>query len=464
MNKLLLLPLLLVFIACSEPKERDSGAWFGGQIINPTTDHIILTKNDVVVDTINLNNENKFLYHLDSVEKGTYNFVHNEYQIIYLEPGDSLMLYVNTLEFDESLAFSGKGASQNNFLIKMFLHNEEESELMPKYYNLPTEAFIKSIDSLKNIKTEKLDEYTSKKDVCEDFVTVAKANIDYNDFLKREIYPYAHYGFNMVNATDSLPKNYYAFRKEIDYNNTLLQSYYPYYRFMNYHFDYLSFEEYRDQEAFNRYSYLHNTFKLNLIDEYITNQFLKNKLLRNAIRLYLIHSKTLDHEADIIALYKSLNTNPDYAKEIDALAAASIEIMPGKKIPDLKIVDTKNRQYRLRNLISKPTVVYFWSPKQVSHHKNVHAKIDELQRKYPEFDFIAVSTEKNAELWKQAIARNSYSAKEYKFSNTKNAIDTLVINSINKVLIVDSNGIILDNHANLFHTRFEEQLLGYLNQ
>src|SRR5690606_12214171 len=166
MNKLLLLPLLLVFIACSESKESDSGAWFGGQIINPTTDHIILTKNDVVVDTINLNNENKFLYHLDSVEKGTYNFIHNEYQIIYLEPGDSLMLYVNTLEFDESLAFSGKGASQNNFLIEMFLYNEEESELMPKYYNLPTEAFIKSIDSLKNIKTKKLNKYTSKKDVC----------------------------------------------------------------------------------------------------------------------------------------------------------------------------------------------------------------------------------------------------------------------------------------------------------
>lgn len=463
MNRLLLLSFIIVLTACSDSKKDDVGAWFGGQIINPTTHHVILTKNDRVVDTIDLNQENRFMYRIDSVEKGIYNFIHNEYQIIYLEPGDSLMLYLNTVEFDESLAFSGRGANQNNFLIKMFLHNEQEGELIPKYYRLPTEGFLKSIDSLKTIKTDKLNEFISNKDVCKDFISIANAKIEYNDFLKREIYPYAHYGFNKT-VVDSLPEGYYDYRKRIDYNNTLLQTYYPYYRFMNYHFDYLSFEEYKAQETFDRHSFIHNKYKLNLIDQYISNSFLKDKLLRNAIRSYLINTKTLEENSDIVELYKSLNTNPDYDAEIDALAAAAVKIMPGKKLPNLKIFDTNKEQHYLQDVITQPTVVYFWSPKQVSHHKNVHAKIDELQKKYPEYEFVAISTEENNEIWKQAITRNNYSSNEFRFVNTQSAIDKLVINSINKVLIVDKNGVIFDNHSNLFHTRFEEQLLGYLNQ
>ena len=40
------------------------------------------------------------------------------------------MLRVNTLDFDESLSFTGMGSKSNNLLMDLFLLNEEEIELM----------------------------------------------------------------------------------------------------------------------------------------------------------------------------------------------------------------------------------------------------------------------------------------------------------------------------------------------
>ena len=38
------------------------------------------------------------------------------------------MLRLNTFDFDESLVYTGKGAKENNFLMDIYLLNEEEDE------------------------------------------------------------------------------------------------------------------------------------------------------------------------------------------------------------------------------------------------------------------------------------------------------------------------------------------------
>src|SRR5690606_38560002 len=130
-------------------------------------------------------------------------------------------------------------------------------------------------------------------------------------------------------------------------------------------------------------------------------------------------------------LYYSLSANESHKEEIKKLTEASLLLMPGNKIPDLALQSFNNESVTLQNIITKPTVLYFWSTHSVNHHKNVHAKVEELKRKYPEFDFIAISTEENPDLWKQTIQRNNYDKKfEFRFLNTKDAINTLVINTI----------------------------------
>ena len=117
-NKLLALVSISVFIGC-ESKTVCNSTYFGGKIINPKTNHVVLFENETPIDTFYLDNKNSFLGEITSLNEGLFYFKHgNENQYVYLEPKDSLLIRLNTWNFDETLVFSGKGAEKNNLLIE----------------------------------------------------------------------------------------------------------------------------------------------------------------------------------------------------------------------------------------------------------------------------------------------------------------------------------------------------------
>ena len=104
--------LIVLLYGCKGDAPLADDMYFGGFIINPTSKFVVLFKRDVVVDTFYLDDNNKFGGKLVGAEKGLYVFKHPpENQIMYLEPGDSTLVLLNTLDFDESLTFSGTGAA-----------------------------------------------------------------------------------------------------------------------------------------------------------------------------------------------------------------------------------------------------------------------------------------------------------------------------------------------------------------
>ena len=129
--------LLILFALGCATKNENSKTFFGGKIINPKTKFVVLYSNDKVIDTLLLNHRNKFLATYDNLDEGLYYFEHgNENQYVYLEPKDSLMLRLNTWDFDESLVFAGEGAERNNILIDIFLEAENERKLFYQLNNL----------------------------------------------------------------------------------------------------------------------------------------------------------------------------------------------------------------------------------------------------------------------------------------------------------------------------------------
>jgi hypothetical protein len=118
----------------------------------------------------------------------------------------------------------------------------------------------------------------------------------------------------------------------------------------------------------------------------------------------------------------------------------------------------------VHTIINRPTVLYFWSAESVKHFKNLHSRAAELKSKYPEYDFKGINTDTHFKKWKEVVYKSGYNPMhEYQLENIKDAEQKLLINSINKAIIVDENGIILDGHTNLFSPTIEENLLGYLN-
>ena len=122
MNKTLLYFIIFLLAACNTKEKKSSAVYFGGEIVNPSSEYVVLYKGDVVIDTAYLDANNRFSFQLDSVDEGLHHFNHfPEEQYVFLEGGDSLQLRLNTVDFDESLVFSGTSEQVNNFLLEMFL-------------------------------------------------------------------------------------------------------------------------------------------------------------------------------------------------------------------------------------------------------------------------------------------------------------------------------------------------------
>ncbi|MBS3739577.1 MAG: hypothetical protein KGY51_11395, partial [Psychroflexus sp.] len=104
----------LLFLACSN--NRNDLTYFGGGIVNPKDDYVILLQQDSIIDSIPIDKNGHFSYEFNLKEPGLFTFKHGyDPQIVYLEPHDSLKLRVNTLQFDESLVYDGTSGVENNF-------------------------------------------------------------------------------------------------------------------------------------------------------------------------------------------------------------------------------------------------------------------------------------------------------------------------------------------------------------
>ena len=464
-KKILVSILALSLFSCNSGTEATGDTWIGGEIVNPKTNFIVLKRNGRLIDTVQLQDDNTFHYKFQNPETGLYSFSHNEYQMFLLEPGDSLMLRVNTMDFDESLHYSGEGAKENNFLIELFLENEKEVNALPRSYALSPIKFQKIIDSLEKAHQKKYQKFIAINDPSEAFRNIVEANYDYNRYMKKEMYTLVFRKNKERVEKVSFPKGFYDYHEKVNLADKELGAYYPYINFLDIYLDNLTYTTLNSPKIPHRNSFTLNYNKIKLIDSLVTNDSLKNLLMRRSVRRYLNTAKNADKEREMLALFKQLNSNKHYTSEIEELAQATIKLVPGEKVPHVRLVNTENVAKDIHEIIKKPSVLYFWSLESVQHYKDIHSKAAELAAKYPEYQFIGINTDTHFKKWLKAVNYLGYSAEnEYQFDDVRYAEKSLALNSRNKTLIVDGDAVILESNTNLFNRKFEGQILGFLNR
>lgn len=466
-----LLTVLILFTACKKDTANINSdvTYFGGEIVNPKSDYVIIYKSKVALDTVRLDDNNRFLYKIENIDAGLYNFYHSgEYQLAILEPKDSIVLRLNTLEFDESLVFTGKGSKKNNYLINTYLEDEIENKNIIRLTQLSPKDFEQRLDSLKSNKIRKLKKFQEKYETSQLFNKIAEANINFNYFKNKEIYPFVNYKYNELENFEALPSNFYDYRKTLDYNDDMLKDYYPFYTFLRFHFNNIALQEHfknSEDTEYNKASLDFNLHKMKLIDEKISNQDIKDALLNQTMMQFINASNTVEEYDSIFHYFKEKSSNDKHIARIDNYISSCKKLKKGMKLPDFTIEDFNNKKVSINTILKQPTVIYFWSHKNKNHFMDSHFKAKELKVKYPKINFIAINVNhKDALAWKNLVKQYKYKP-ENEYHITDNLTkELLTANPINKVILVDKNGNIVNAKANMFNLSFEQELLGLVSK
>lgn len=460
MNKQLLYILVgLIAVSCLKNKGDQKHVIFAGEIVNPTSDQVVLFKGEYPIDSVKLDSDNRFVFRLDSVSEGLHHFSHYpEEQYVYLENGDSLQIRLNTVDFDESLVFSGKGEEINNFMLEMFLLGEEEEYMVNSMYQLEPEVFQQKIDSLKNNKLTLLELTKAEFEISPKGYDLAKAYITYSSNISLEAYPFYHRRRSGETKMHQLPDSFYSYRTNVNYNDKDLTYLRPYYNYMKFHLGNLAYTTCKSNcgDSIEKASrHLHfNEHKLKLIDSLITEKELRDNLFRNVAIDYLLKHDTEENNKRFIEDFKKISQNNIHNTEIYSLYQGIISMQPSKSLPDFSLYSYDDEEVKLVDIDNNAVVVfYFWSGAQPGHFDNIMKRVAELKLEHPDYHFVGINLRTDKAKWKAMVDSNNLdSSEQFWTSNFEQAVQTLIVyNSPNKS-IVAKNGIIINAFANIYNT------------
>jgi len=428
--------------------KNDDTTYFGGEIVNPRTNFVLFLKEDTILDTITLNNENRFLTQFKNLEEGLYTFKHGlEFQYIYLEPTDSVLVRFNTWDFDESMVFSGKGSSKNEFLLSLFLENEKEEKAMYKYFRLEESPFQAKIDSLKLVKENIYKAFESNEDVVsEGFINLTNSAINLPLFRLKEIYPLYYKKVHNSYEFPKVSQSFYNYRNNIDLNQNNLLSFYPY---QNYIVNYLYNIGYETKENDSTKNNI-TINVLNALVENIQSEEIKNTLLKRiVVNDFLKSGTTCSINNEILDIFLKNCTNEDYLNQVNNLVNDSKFVKNEEKLPNFDLVNYNDKSTDILNVIdNQKAVIYFWSTEYMSADYLV-SRIRFLERKFPNIDFIGVQMQpgyiniSTDPTYKSLAINNQFKLTSNSFANQ------FLTSHYPRIIIVNDNNLVMNGFTYL---------------
>jgi hypothetical protein len=444
---------VLVLMSCKSSDKR-TDTYFGGKIINPKTDYLVLFQMEKAIDTFRLDASNRFLGKIDLKDEGLYYFKHGrEHQYLYLEPADSLLIRINTLSFDESIVFSGKGAERNNFLLDCFIDGERDEKNFYDYYLLNPSDFKQKIDSIEKIKLEKLEDFFKRNpnetDNYKEFLSIA---ITYPLYSKIENFPLKRSLLSKAKDIPEIPEDFYSHREKVDLNKESLIYYYVY---SNYLTNHLYNKTYSRGFTPNTkdYSADFSMAMLNVIHKNISSEKTKNILLRQTINSHFFRKSSCITNYEVFNTFLALSTSEKDKTQIKNLIEDLRQQRTGSRISNFNLIDYTNKIHNSNDLLkNKNSLIYFWNPTYVSEDY-LASRIGFLISKNPEVQFIGVKIEDNSMNYIKGIDIKS----QYFIDSSSNANEFLT-SKLPRTILVNKDGLIINGYASFSSKKIYSQV------
>lgn len=456
-----LVPILALLSSCkNEFKSNDYVAYFGGEIVNPNSSYVLFCKDNEVIDSIKLDKNNRFFVQFDSLAPGLYTFKHEpEYQYVYFDKNDSLMVRVNTRDFDNSLIFCGRGDQKNNFLIEQYLKTEKDKNVIFGAFEKDIEEFTKTVDSSYQLATTFYNTKKQELNWSDEFDVYAKAALDFPYYSRRELYPTIHKMRTGNDVFEKIPQNYYDFRKKVDCNNAVLSDFSPFVMYLSHMLNNMGAINYHNHYTEVDLALKTNINKMNIADTLIKNEKVKNTILNNIAFTYLLEDQNMVNNQTFLATYHKISTDKSQKNEITKIGNAIQLLKKSKVLPNVVLLDTNGKEVNSSSFTNKKTVIFFWTANAVSHFEAVHKKVLDFQKKHPDYQFVGINLNDTQEEWKGIMSKYKFKGiTELRCADFEDLKSKWVITKIHRTIILGDKGLIKNAFTNVFELHFEDEL------
>ena len=436
---------LIGFVSCQKENTTKDYILFSGTITNPFSKKIVITDTkNKQVKTINLSETNQFSDTL-RIEKGYYNFSDGrERSSIYLAPSFDLNLSLDTKEFDETIVYKGKGASENNFLAKKYLMEEETidykkiSEMPEKDFLNVINNYIKSVSDLLN----------KSKDLDSDFKKSELTNLKFNKSNFLSIYPRLKSDYR---PSPSYPNPF----GEIDFEDQAIKSH------PNYQNALMGSIAYQVENTSDKTNKLKNAIEI--INKKVTDSTLRSEFIFNFGSSLLPKSKNLD--TDIELLKKEF---PDTSKKLNKLVTIHktySNIQKGMPSPVFTFEDINGKAISLNDLKGHVVYIDFWAT-WCGPCKGEIPFLKTLEEKFHgrKVKFVSICVWDEKDKWQSFVKEKQLGGIQLFAPEKEKLTKQYGVNGIPRFVLLDQNGNIVENNAlrPSSETKIENQIMSLL--
>lgn len=450
--------IALIIASCEPPKEEVRQTIISGHIINPVGETVTFkfSNADDIVDS--LDTENKFSTELNLSEPTEITFNHgNEHTFMYVRPGDSLSLTLNTEAFDESLKYTGIGSEINNYKAALMLLGDSVMSIKSMCM-LPEDSFLLAIDSIENMKLDYIADFGISDEY---FIAHTKLASKWDIASKKMNYP-SYHKYLTKNDSFQVSDAYYSFQDDLNINDTSLIKMRPFKGYVNWVAKKLTSEIYEQKKSDSIDYYDANIIA---IDSLPLVDAVKEMLLFDLITNYYSYLKP-EKVVYITTKWKTTNPSDEHIQKVDELVAKWSKIAAGQPAPGFTYVNLEGDSVSLSDFRGKLVYIDVWAT-WCGPCIAEHPSMEKLQEKFKEDDviFIAVSTDRSQEPWKKMVAEKGLGGIHLWAPNAWKAsiMQDYMIRGIPRFILIDKEGNIVDANAKRPSGKIAEQIEALLN-
>jgi len=286
-----------------------------GKIHNLKKSQIIIQNQKVIV-----NNDGEFNFS-KLIDKPTYVAMDFGKNInLYLCPGDSLYLKIDSNQKLNEIKISGDRKEINHFLIQ----DEYEAEKLISYFNknyktlfqLNEKDYVNKIEEFHRPFKDRLEKFIINHRISDEyFIKTQKAITLYSYADNLLQYPNWHRKFSS-DKTYQPSDDYYDFLKQVNYNNTELLDIKEYKNFLNSYLRIFSEKELENESLYSNKNYKTIRAKMKVALETFTSPTIRSEMLYSFSKQFFeeYYHKGIN---DIIDIFRKNCVNQNYVEEIN---------------------------------------------------------------------------------------------------------------------------------------------------